>query len=292
MNNLTFLEDEKVLKLSLQDLEATADYKGIKKHDIAHHELFSKMMNDLKGRGYDAKLDELYVSKSGVIFPSQREVDQKGYLTSVNDIRGVIVQNCIGKINIHGEGLSNKESNQQIAIAYNKQGLSMSMGQGISICANMNIFGGQSMSNYGTSQLPFMRMLDIMASWIQNMRKLRTRDMAVLDVLKGHVIEPIAEVDQVIGNLHRLCEMNKTASKIMAPLTHSRIHDLQRGMMNFEGEMVTAYDFYQAASEVSSHQQVLENRMANTSDLGSYFQNRYNCVMDVEFDDVVESVPA
>ena len=185
--------------------------------------------------------------------------------------------------------MSDNKSNQQIAIAFNKQGIALSMGQGISVCANLNIFGGQMLQNYGQSQVPFMRMLDIMASWIQNMRKLRVRDMAILDTLSNHEIDPIHEVDEVVGNLHRLCEMNNKDAKVVSPLTHSRIHDLQRGMMEYSGKMTTAYDFYQAATEVSTHQQVLENRLNNTADIGSYFQDRYNAVIDIELDDVVQT---
>ena len=287
--NILFAEDQKVMKIELEDLAATAEYQGIKKHEVPHHELFSKLMTDLSDRGYEAKLDELYISKSGVIFPTQREVDNKGYLTSINDIRGIIVQNCIGKINMKGQGLSDAKSNQQIAVAFTKQGMSMSMGQGISICANLNIFGGQMISNYGASQVPFMRMLDIMASWIQNMRKLRVRDLTILDTLQNVNIDPVHEVDEVVGNLHRLCEMNKKETQIVSPLTHSRIHDLQRGMIEYAGNLTTAYDFYQAATEVSTHQQVLENRLPNTADLGSYFQSRYSAVVDVELDEVIAS---
>ena len=55
---LMFSEDQRVMNITLEDLQATADYKGIKKHEVAHHELFSQVMKDLSSRGYEASLKE------------------------------------------------------------------------------------------------------------------------------------------------------------------------------------------------------------------------------------------
>ena len=292
-NEIVFNDKQNVIDLNLPELQLTADYKGMRKHEISHHRIMDDLLKDLNGRGYDAKLATLLVSKNGVDYPTTREVETKGYLTSVNDIRGVIVRNCIGRIDITGDGLSDKFTNQQIAISYNKQGIALAMGTNVQICSNMNIFGGQMMQNYGTGSVPILRMLDLMASWIQNMRQFRERDLAIHKLLKEAKIDPLREVDEVVGHLHRLCEMQKADSKVMAPLNHSRIHDLQRGMLQYEGEMATAYDFYQAATEVSTHQQVIENRLANTSDLVSFFQDRYNAIKEmaetVESEDAIVS---
>ena len=269
-------DDQKVQNLSIEELANTADYKGIQKHETSHHELFGEVVKDLKDRGYKADISEIFVSKSGIDKPTIRQVEKDKFLTSVNDVRGLIVRNCIGRINITGDGFEGGGSNQQIGISYNKQGIVMAMGQNISVCANLNIFGGQMMQNYGTSSMPLMRMMEIMASWIQNMRSYRERDLAVLDALRLREIDPVREVDEVIGNMHRLTEMQQKNTKIVAPLNHSRINDLQRGVLAFEGPLKTAYDLYQCATEVSTHQNTLENRLGNTSDIGSYFQNRYN----------------
>ena len=288
--DLIFNENQKVISLSLEELESTSDYRGVKKHELSHHELFRQIMTDLTGRGYDASMKNLFVSKTGAIYPTQKEIDQRGYLTSINDIRGVIVNTVIGSIDLNDKGLNDGGTNHQIAASFNKSGIQLSMGTNIQICSNFSIFGGQMMQNYGSTGMPFMRMLDILASWIQNMRKYRMRDLEVIKVLSNTEIDPIKEVDQVVGNLHRLVEMNKKDSKIMAPLTHSRIHDLQRGMMDYGGKLTTANDFYQASTDISGKQSVIENRLSNTADLGSYFTERYGCVMDVEFDEVVENV--
>ena len=60
--------------------------------------------------------------------------------------------------------------------------------------------------------------------------------------------------------------------------------------MDYGGKLTTANDFYQASTDISGKQSVIENRLSNTADLGSYFTERYGCVMDVEFDEVVENV--
>jgi len=279
-NEIKFTDDVKVIDLTLDELRATADYQGGSKHEVSHHQLFSDVIEDLENRGYVARVDKLHVSKTGIKPPTPREVERKGY-KSVYDITGTIVNNCIGRIAVDGEDFSNDKTHTEIAISYNKQGIALAMGQHVNICSNMNIFGGQMIQNYGSQGMPFLRMLEILSSWIQNMRKYRKRDMEILKALQSTEIDPIVEVDTVVGNLHRLCEMNKKNTKIIAPLSHSRIHDMQRGMMNFEGELATAYHLYQAATEVSTHQQVIENRLENTGALGLYFQERYKVIKEI-----------
>lgn len=278
-------QDQKVQNLTLEELQNTADYKGAGKHEVSHHKLLTDLTTDLTSRGYDAKLSELWVSKTGIDKPTLHEVEKHGYLNSVDDVRGLIVRNCVGRIDIQGNGYGDKNSNQQIAISYNKQGIALAFGQHISVCANLQIFGGQMMQNYGTSSLPMMRMLEIMASWIQNMKQFRRRDTEIMEILKSREIDPMHEVDEVVGNLHRLVEMNIKNKKVVSPLNHSRTNELQRGMLGYEGELATAYDFLQAATQVSTHQDTIENRLANTSDLGSYFQARYNANIDIVLND-------
>lgn len=286
-NEIIFDDKQKVMNLTLEELQATADYVGERKHTISHHKLFSDLLMDLSNRGFEAQLDQLFISKNGIINPTQLHVDRQSDLNSVNDINGVIIRNCIGKINISGPEFDDGDTNQQIAISYNKAGVAMSMGANVSICSNMSIFGGQMVSNYGQSSMPMMRMLEIMASWIQNMKMLRLRDLAIHKFLKERVIDPIKEVDEVIGNLHRLVEMNLRDNKVIAPLSHSRIHDIQRGIMDNNGiPMASAYDFFMAATNVSTHQNVIENRLPNSSALGLYFQNRYDA------DNIVEEIVA
>ena len=288
---IIFDDKQKVMNLTLDELQATADYVGERKHTISHHKLFSDLLMDLNGRGFDAELGELYISKNGIINPTQLQVNKQKDLKTVNDINGVIIRNCIGRINIKGKDFDDGDSNQQIAISYNKAGVAMSMGANVQICSNMSIFGGQMVCNYGQSSMPMMRMLEIMASWIQNMKILRERDLAIHKFLRETVIDPVKEVDEVIGNLHKLVEMNLRDNKVIAPLSHSRIHDIQRGMIeNKSAQMTSAYDFFMAATNVSTHQNVIENRLPNTSALGLYFQNRYDAAGIVE-DIVADTEP-
>ena len=276
-NELVFDEKQNVMKIDLETLESTADYVGSNKHERSHHAIIREMVDDLNGRGYVAKLDELYIAKPGVIYPTQREVDTKGYLASTVDTRGVIVKNLIAKINLGGD-LANDVNNASIAIAYNNSGIAMSAGTNIGICSNMNIFGGNLMQNYGKTQMPLMRMMEIMATWIQNMQQIRERDLFILDGLSSINISGMSEIDEAIGQLHRLCEMQKDNKDIVSPMSHSRIHELQRGMLDHFDKgvlMATAYDFYQAATQVTTHQSTLDNRMINTSSIGTYFTTRY-----------------
>jgi len=281
---IIFDDKQKVMNITLEELQATADYVGEKKHEISHHKIFSDMMMDLQSRGFKAKLDQLFISKNGIINPTELQVQRSKDLQSVNDINGIIIRNVIGRINIEGKEFDDGDTNQQIAISYNKSGVAMAMGANVQICSNLSIFGGQMVANYGQGQMPMMRMLEIMGSWIQNMKMVRMRDLAIHKALKAHEIDPTTEVDQVIGNLHRLVEMNIRNSKVVAPLSHSRIHDIQRGMLEHSGEMATAYDFFMAATNVSTHQDIIENRLPNTSALGLYFQKRYG------IDDIIEDV--
>lgn len=292
---IIFDDKQKIMSLTLPELQATADYVGERRHTISHHKLFSDLLSDLTSRGFTAEIDQLFISKNGIINPTELQVEksrQKGRegLKSVDDINGIIIRNCIGRIDIKGKDFDDGGSNQQIAISYNKSGVALAMGTNVQICSNMSIFGGQMVANYGNSSMPMMRMLEILASWIQNMKMLRLRDMAIHKALKEKEIDPVTEVDLVIGNLHRLVEMNLKNKKIVAPISHSRIHDIQRGMLSHEGEIATAYDFFMAATQVSSHQEMIENRLPNTSALGMYFQNRYG-VDDIIEDAIQETEP-
>lgn len=286
MNEIIFNDKEMVKTISLKDLGKTVGYESGKKHAKGHYDMYNDVMQDLNNRGFDAKLGGLFVPKKGVVYPDAREVRDKKYLTSKHDIHGVIVNTMLGKIDIAGKEFDDGNSNQSIAIGFNGNGMQIAFGQNVQICQNMCIMNGQTMSNYGSMAMPFMRIMDLLAVWIQNMRKTRERDMEIFSALKSKEIEnPLTEVREIAGHLNELRLRNIKKTTIVAPLSQSGINIFQEQMINFEGELATGYDIYQASTFASSRLNNVALRMNSSSDLGSFFQRRYNCEIEAVIED-------
>lgn len=286
LNEIKF-EKTDVLKINLETLKASADYKRGAKYPMSHYELIERIMNDLGSKGIEANIESIYVAKNGCQYPTEKYVQNSSDISSIYDTRGVIINNIITKITLGGE-LSDEESGQAIAISYNKSGIQIAMGLNVWICANMNVFGNTVVKNYGGDGVPFDKMLHILAGWIANAFLIRKRDLRVLAAMKGITfMNPEKEMDEIIGNLYRLNELSTDEKGIVAPLNHSRTTDLLRNFLKIESKNPTLYDLYQAATETSTHQNTIENRIKDTHLVGEYFADRFGIDLSIHGNEII-----
>jgi hypothetical protein len=278
-------EDKNVISLNLETLKASAEYRRGSKFPQSHYVLIEDVLSRLNAKGLAPTIETIYVSKNGCQYPTENYVQRSSDLKSIYDTQGVIINNLVTKITLGGS-LANEDNAQAIAISYNKLGIQISMGLNVWVCQNMNIFGSTVISNYGGTGIAFDKMIDVLNGWIANIKAYHQRDQRVLEAMRGiRFMDAFAEMQSIIGHLYWLAEIAPKTKDIVAPLNHSRITDLLREFIALDSVNPTLYDLYQCATNVSTHQDVIENRIKDTHLIGEYFAGRYGIDISVGLDE-------
>lgn len=278
MKTIEFEKDQKVMSIDFETLKESADYDRGKKFPKSHFEVIEDIMSLMSEEHHYPELVELFIAKNGVIYPKEREVSYRNDIDTIYDTRGVQITNLIAKINMLGN-LTNDTSSQSLAISFNKSGIEFAFGANVSVCGNMTIFGEDHLQNYGKDSIDYEKMWEIIILWIKTAEHRRNRDLAIIEKMKlitfPNVLE---EVRNIIGYFHEMFIRDANA----CPLRQGRINDVHRGLIAGYEEAIenqeafNLWDMFNVFTQVSSHQDVIENRIANTTAIGKYFIDRYN----------------
>jgi len=272
IEQIIFHKGQKTIPIDLETLERTRDYERGNKFPESHHELIRNILNLITIEGLTAEVAELFVAKTPGMYPKDKEIAFRTDINTKYDTRGVDIENLVAKINFTGE-LANDESCQSIALSYNKSGIEVSFGTNISVCSNMNIFGENYLSNHGSDSINFKKMVELIRLWVKTARATRERDLQLLEKMKSVTFTNyLKEIREIIGHFNEMLILNPNS----APLRQARITDVHRALLNgYTGGGRSLYQIYQDFTNISSHQDVIENRVKNTAEIGRYFVDRY-----------------
>lgn len=291
LKQIVFQKDERVMPIDIDTLINSSDYDRGKKFPKSHHEILTDVMNIMTAEGYQHELSELYISKSGVIPPKEREVAFRTDIDSIYDTRGIQITNLIAKINMQGE-LTNKDSSQSFALSINKNGIEVSFGTNISICSNMTIFGDSHLKNFGADSIDFDKMFEIIRLWIKTSKKRRENDLRIIEQMKLVTFTNfLKESREIIGHFNELLIRDGNT----APLRQARITDVHRNLLDQYdksiqfGETFNLWNMFNVFTQASSSQDVLENIIGNSVAVGKFFVERYN-LNEIEGETVVVDV--
>jgi hypothetical protein len=278
LEQIVFDTREKTMSIDLDTLVNSSDYDRGKKFPKSHHEILSEVQKIMTEEGYENKLSELYISKSGVILPKEREVAFRTDINTIYDTRGVHITNLVAKINMGGI-LSDSESSQSFALSYNKNGIEVSFGTNINICSNMTIFGHGHLKNFGTNGIEFDKMFEIIRLWIKTSEERRKVDLEIIEKMKLITFTDfLKESREIIGHFNEMLIRDGNT----APLRQGRITDVHRALLTQYdkavqfGENFNLWNMFNAFTEASSHQDVLENVIGNSAAIGQFFVDKYN----------------
>jgi len=272
IEQIIFHKGQKTIPIDLETLERTRDYERGNKFPESHHELIRSILNLITNEGLTAEVTDLFVAKTQGMYPKDKEIAFRTDINTKYDTRGVDIENLVAKINFTGE-LANDESCQSIALSYNKSGIEVSFGTNISVCSNMNIFGENYLSNHGSDSINFKKMVELIRLWVKTARATRERDLQLLEKMKSVTFTNyLKEIREIIGHFNEMLILNPNS----APLRQARITDVHRALLNgYTGGGRNLYQIYQDFTNISSHQDVIENRVKNTAEIGRYFVDRY-----------------
>jgi glycine cleavage system H lipoate-binding protein len=278
IKQIVFEKGEKVKRIDMETLRQSADYQRQgSKFPVSHHVLLGNILNLMEEANLPGKVSEIYISKNGVILPKEREVAFRTDIDSIYDTRGIMMENVIARIDM--TSLADEESNQSIAINFNKTGIEIAMGTNIMVCSNMTIFGDTYLKNHGKDSTNFDQMLDIIKLWVRTAEERRLDDLRMIETMKKVTFSGnfIKESREIIGHFNEMLILDPNG----APLRQGRITEVHRGLLNGYNKSVedrkdfTLWDMFNVFTEASTHQDVVENRLSNSAAIGKYFVDRY-----------------
>ncbi len=279
IEQIVFEKDEKVKSIDFDTLVSSSDYDRGKKFPKSHYAILADVQNIMDQEGYDSEITDLFISKSGVILPKEREVAFRTDIETIYDTRGVQITNLIAKINMKGE-LADDNSSQSFAMSFNKNGIEVSFGTNVTVCSNMTIMGsGSHLSNYGNDSIDFDKMFEIIRLWIKTAKSRREKDLTLINNMKLITFTNfLKESREIIGHFNELLIRDGNS----APLRQGRITEVHRGLLEGYDEALknkesfNLWDMFNVFTQSSSHQDVIENRIANSAAIGKYFVERYH----------------
>jgi hypothetical protein len=278
IKQIVFEKGEKVKRIDMETLRQSADYQRQgSKFPVSHHVLLGNILNLMEEANLPGKVSEIYISKNGVILPKEREVAFRTDIDSIYDTRGIMMENVIARIDM--TSLADEESNQSIAINFNKTGIEIAMGTNIMVCSNMTIFGDTYLKNHGKDSTNFDQMLDVIKLWVKTAEERRLDDLRMIETMKKVTFSGnfIKESREIIGHFNEMLILDPNG----APLRQGRITEVHRGLLNGYNKSVedrkdfTLWDMFNVFTEASTHQDVVENRLSNSAAIGKYFVDRY-----------------
>jgi hypothetical protein len=171
---------------------------------------------------------------------------------------------------------SNDESSMMMAINHSKLGIEIAIGSSIRICSNMTIMGhGQRASNFGSDKITFEQMMELVGLWIKTMKERREKDIQIMDRMKNiNISNFYQETREMIGYFNEKLILEP----ISAPLRQGRITEAHRMLLDdYQGRdgTYTLWEMFNVLTNVSSHQDVIENRISNSAAIGDYFIAKY-----------------
>jgi len=279
LDRIVFEEGVKTMPIDLETLSMSSDYDRGNKFPLSHYEFIGEVMNMMEEQGASPELAEMHIAQNGVIYPKEKELSFRSDIKTIHDTRGVQITNLVAKINMTSDKLADKETKQSFALSYNKLGIQVSFGTNVNICSNMTIFGGSHAKNFGTDSVGFDQMMELIDAWTKGADARRARDLRIIDNMKGtRFANVLRETREIIGHFNELLIKDPNS----APLRQGRITEVHRSILKDYDESIenkkdlNLWDIFNCFTLAASHQDVIENRIANSIAIGRYFVERYN----------------
>mgnify|MGYP002641213438 CR=1 FL=1 len=199
-------EVNKVETLQIEELVQTASERnsgGTPVFGVEHHELFSMLMGKMSHLGIDYEVQPIYAADGGA--KSLPGVMRLPYLENKYGERALqswLIRRIIGAIHLrYGE---NNESIGSIGISFHQQGIQISYGQMIKLCANMCIMGTRNViSTYGDDNkiTSIDKMIEVVGDWVQDHQVKRDRDLRIFENMK-QIPMSYPQTAELIGDMN------------------------------------------------------------------------------------------
>lgn len=259
-------EKQKVQILTLDQLERTEkenDVYGNPLKGLYHFELIHKLQDMCNSYGYEAEIYDLFAANNrdrntpGVTRLPEKEAVVGDRAVEAHILRRVF---CNIRLKDFDNGNGENEITTNMAVSFHQRGIQLGIGRNVVICHNQCML---SPEQYGATYTDMKRpaykldeLLQLADTWLSNLRQITITDDEKIEALKHRRIEA-QEMFTIIGMLTALRVASETKHKVISnrqtiPLNQAQIGKITEKMMltYHEKETVTAWDFYNAATDM------------------------------------------
>jgi len=155
------------------------------------------------------------------------------------------------------EGLS-----PAVAISFNQRGIQITWGMNVFVCQNLCIYGENQISTYGPQKMPFIKQLNVLSDWINNIDHKFKADQ---EIMKRMQDVPVNEdwIRETVGDLY-IKAINRAYKKgLPAPVNTSTLSTLVQ-KMNTE-DISSVWDFYNAGTAIIKPENVVLDDVLDTT---------------------------
>lgn len=141
-------------------------------------------------------------------------------------------------------GQEDAEGHMAAAVSYNERGIQLAFGNNVSICQNLNIWGENIISTYGSGKRKsdFDTALDIYEKWLQDYEEHKETAIEAVTSLKNIVIEEPARL-RIFGKLYEQAVMrNNREASAEAPLNQTECTKMIRAGLEYRMGKTTMFD--------------------------------------------------
>lgn len=218
---------------------------------IRHIDLLMKVQALIHQFGLQATNTGIIVSSAGSNKFSGATMEEKRCAEYGDKaVESYVFRRLLSKFDI--TSLQDNETIMSVAISYHQQGIQIGIGPNVKICSNMSIMSSEFLiSTYGgKDKMPGAeRMLEVLATWLNNAKYIRNRDIEIMNQMKSISVQP-HEVSEIIGDmcLRRIRKDKfKTGVSTKIPLTQSQINKFGEAYLKMTDENTTGttlWDLY------------------------------------------------
>jgi hypothetical protein len=167
-------DNDKASIITLEDLDRTlkledGNGKLPKSAPIDHANLIKKLV-EMAGQYVPKR--KVQVGKITVKQQNCKRIMWKGDADQC-PLENYLVERLVVKIGFGDTksfaGVEDAEGSMAIGVSYNEKGIQMAIGHNVRVCSNLNVFGENVFSTYGTGSVPFEKGLQLAQGWMQNL---------------------------------------------------------------------------------------------------------------------------
>ena len=254
VSGLSFTENSQInletLSNSAIDQLATGGFKPSR--PIEHHAFITWINHQLNKEFNRTMIEPISISKNHA-----RRINFKGKPDDLCPINQVLITRLVTRIFV--PDLQIAEANEKlipaIAISYSEQGIDVAFGTNVYACSNMNIYGSQFFSTYGSNKFTFENLKELIKVKVKTLASINDNNAQIIKNLHEKELSK-QETSIIINNLFEkavVANMNRNQQESILNVTQVvRMQEevvKRRIIKQVCDEPFTAWDLTQAGTE-------------------------------------------
>lgn len=288
-------EANKVQTLTLEQLKATnLENRGDDRscpHGIYHFALIQRLLDMCEQQGYNAEVYDLFATNNkdkqtpGVSLYPELEMQYGERSVKAHTLRRVYA-------NVRLTNFDNDELTTNLAVSYTQKGIQVGFGTNVKACHNQNLMGnGCFVSDYSTHnryaggdphKTDLNGIFKKVGSWLTDAEHIVIRDQETIERMKQSVISA-EDLYKILGLLFTIRVATDTEEKSIKykgevyPLNQAQLvrFDTDLLLKQHEKGQITAWDFYNAATNLYKPQSCEQNNILTQNMSMFHFMEQY-----------------